>query len=343
MECDFFTIETSDLLVLGCFDEFYDLYIKLSEIADDEFSKIDNAVLEHGCRINNVKMQPIIDKFLRKYTCLFTDGYEWLHPDKEVLEAFRMIEVIKKKRDRQYIFWYKVCSFKFFLYEFGRLVVNCLYKKVVLDKPKFKRSNTDRIVREYFDALVKKANKERYFPELVREKCKDIQEVRVFKSLSNVSCVKNKHYIVTENLLVKLLGKDAYVNIPVHKCLECKKIFIGEESLKLYEEKYGLTVLFRNYEEYRNHKWYACAKESQLYKTGYNADSQTWTEKERQNILRMIMDEHIMEGVEIKRDLENAIRRFKNHPNFVYAIDKWKKDLLFVDGYCLKHGENLCR
>lgn len=157
------------------------------------------------------------------------------------------------------------------------------------------------------------------------------ETVLIFKNLNGISCNQEKHTVVRRDVSILLSDMSGYVTLPVHECLDCHRIFIGYQTLKLYEQQYGILQLQRRPDASVSHdRTFAYMKESQLYQTGYNVIDGGFTQGERQRHLLALMTSHRMSRFGIIRDLEHAIHLFDGRDSHRLAVTKWKADLMFV-------------
>lgn len=316
-----YALTPANLAKLGVFDEFYDLYLEIYEISEITRAKQNFKFF----RENDKEICNILNEFMRGFSYIFSDFRKWLHPNKFSMQFIRFVYF----EGPYFNLVYKIISFQEFLIQLEESIAMLIWYKISCEKPKYSQENAYKMVNDHILAQVNEV-KEIYDP---KQNCAERYEVLVFKRISSISCVRQEHQIVTERYEVKLLYKTGTILLPVHRCLECGKIFIGEQSLRLYEKFYGQTILIRNYEEYKGYKWYEYARESKLHRTGYNADNRTWSEEERQHLLVALLEKEVLTFLEIKCDLENSIRQFENNDRFRLAVSKWKKDLFFINEY----------
>lgn len=145
-------------------------------------------------------------------------------------------------------------------------------------------------------------------------------------------CNIHKHNIIPIKSTLKLTAQNKFLQIPTNYCRDCKKVFIGNQTLNLYEQQYGKVLLHREeaQEKTYNSEFKAFKSQSQLHQTGYNVINGNWTKTERQAHLNALISNNIMTQFEIIRDLEFTINIFQNRSNYSRAIEKWQQDLLFI-------------
>lgn len=79
-------------------------------------------------------------------------------------------------------------------------------------------------------------------------------------------------------------------------------------------------------------------EESDLRKLGYTVSKSIgYTDTQRQNLLKAIIDSGEMKGEEVIKHLEWDIKRAERRPSWKIALDKYKKDLRYIREYVYKY------
>lgn len=169
-------------------------------------------------------------------------------------------------------------------------------------------------------------------------------EFIIYKNLNAIACNRDSHHIQIQNFDVPLKDSEDTVSLPICFCRNCKRYFIGYETLNLYEKLFGevdIQKIDQNTlpQVQDSQPDYGTFKHSQLYSFGYNVQEGYYTERERQNLLKKLLTQGKMTRFAIIRDLERDINRFANHPYFSKAIPKWEKDLLYLSTLPLENEE----
>ena len=124
--------------------------------------------------------------------------------------------------------------------------------------------------------------------------------------------------------------------IEVQYCKRCKTYFVDEESLKIFEKKYGTLLFERIFETHNSDdiEWdYEYANDTILSRYGYTAKENALTKKERQFILSYIIENNIAEKAELKSILSTFI---KLRGDRCYKAEPiWREDLKFLNEYNL--------
>lgn len=155
-------------------------------------------------------------------------------------------------------------------------------------------------------------------------------------------CVSERHSLQDVICLVNIstdTGTMA-VEIPATYCLNCRKYYILESEYQKYREQGSLLcrVVYCDYYTYYND--YCCdnfesfEEESILHVMGYNVREYDGpTAEERREILRDVVDRHILTRGEICTHLRRLIRLRENNPNMAAACNKWQADIDYICNY----------
>lgn len=130
------------------------------------------------------------------------------------------------------------------------------------------------------------------------------------------------------------------VEIDLQRCNRCRKYFIDNQSLKIYEKRYGRLRINRcTMDEYmrrhsnQNDGYYA--PDSILSRNGYYADLRT---EDRQRVLSFMMENGIS-----KAEIKNKLTEFIEYrgERCYKAVDVWRADLKFVNEYMLEKEKKI--
>ena len=152
-------------------------------------------------------------------------------------------------------------------------------------------------------------------------------------------CASKGHDLQDINARIRILtktGKIMEVITPAIYCSSCKRYFLLEQD---YERvlKYGTpicrTITIESYIKIRDGKL-QYNDESLLHSLGYNVNAQEGlTDRERQRILSIVIDEGAMHKSEVLSFLDYLIRRSTSNPRLENARGKWSRDRQFVSQY----------
>ena len=123
------------------------------------------------------------------------------------------------------------------------------------------------------------------------------KKLYIFTNLSITSCNAQKHKVIESSLPLLSVIEHHYIDVPVHKCLTCKRTFISEEMWKLYM-KHGIEHVY-----YVQHEtdFDAFRKESQLHSLGYRVGAKGMDMYERRLFLMDVIRRKQMTLFEIER------------------------------------------
>lgn len=161
-----------------------------------------------------------------------------------------------------------------------------------------------------------------------------LQELTIYKTLYNISCNINDHKVISA--VGTLQTEEGEVSLPIHYCSECRKAFIGKESLKFYQKSCGDFQTDISEEP----DYFGDLGKSELYRYGYNVRADGMSRKQRRKLLIGLYETKKMTAFQIRRDLEKNIFMFKNNKYFKFAIKKWNDDLEFFNQYLLNSNGN---
>lgn len=154
------------------------------------------------------------------------------------------------------------------------------------------------------------------------------KSLTVYKSLNNISCKLYNHSVVPSVVYVSYINAGPF-RLTVHKCETCGKLFIGEQTLKLFTENYGDPLFHIEYDSSYDHPlgFDGFNVESKLHSLGYNVVRGGMDSKQRFLLLSKLIKEGAISYFEVCRSIENNIDLFENNPRFTMAVAKWKEDL----------------
>ena len=136
-------------------------------------------------------------------------------------------------------------------------------------------------------------------------------------------------------LTVNALAAADNVLIPVHHCETCNRTFIGEETLKFYENRFGKLAVCVTHDTSANSTgaYGELNSESLLHKLGYNVVEGELSQTERRKFLIYLIEGKKISFFQACRDIENAIKIFEYRPTYRRAVQRWREDLAFINEY----------
>ena len=149
-------------------------------------------------------------------------------------------------------------------------------------------------------------------------------------------CFKRFGYdsIENVNVIINTLEKTpAPVRVDAQRCRRCEKILIGEESLKNYEEHYGVLLFNRIFQQEpdSSRDSYTYRPDTVLSRFGYVAGGRGLNRASRERIIAFLIDS----GISSKREIKGILERFINQRGSrnQYALPHWESDLRFTSEY----------
>ena len=324
-----YALNKHNIAHLGVCEEFHTLYQSVVDLYNDasESVKKNNTKglvsidkLERECWSQTRKL---FDDFLIKHTILFTAKYKSIHPNAEALRKMQLIEV---KRTAPLKLIYSVIPFNTFVERFQDFVCDILTRRESYEKPYISREYVWNELNAYINTLAEKEI-EKTVKKGILENAK---ELIVYKNLNAISCNRDDHEVLPDRITVSVIGKEYAVVLPVHRCKDCGKVFVGYETLKVYEKEYGQLFIVKNREDDAKGVVYQFESESPLHRAGYNVVEGMMTEEQRRALLTTFLKTETFSHFEICRDIENAIKIFDGQARYVNAVSKWKSDLMFI-------------
>lgn len=322
------------LALIGVCDEFYDLYFSIDSILEKSYKDLKNHS-HSGCvslsqieKYSKPQIRMLLNNFLNKYTHLFTNDFDKLHPNSKAINSLKLLEANKVGA---LTLEYKMVSFDAFLHEFEEFIVQIIVQRKRYDDVTVNYHSVKREILKHFTLIVNSC-----FDNIrVTESHKKInfEELIIFKNLSATTCNRNHHQVNSDIVIVPLLNSNEFVRLPVHKCDTCGKKFIGNETLHIYEEVFGKMIISVRKDVVSDDRYTRFTRESELHKTGYNVVEGNMLQSERRTLLIKLLEMEILTTFQICRDIENAIRIFKGEERYERAVEKWRSDLFFISEY----------
>ena len=354
MKKDYFVLTKDQMVFLGIYDELLSLYTDVIQIYEDVIIKQDKA--HQGRKLQwyeydqyaAKRVRERINRSLWKVTFAFTDKFPKIKLNGTIVRRFFTMFKVKEIRPRLLIprYTWKFFSFAQFIEQLT-LCVNAyiFWKEYASDREpgdqfkdyKEKFLEIEKQIEDHVIRLIEDQKRNT----LNISVNKDIQRhsvfrLRAFYNLKSISCNRNNHEVISERFGVPFDKPEKLVFLPVHRCLNCGRVFIGIETISVYENHYGklLLPILNDIDEKpfkSNSITWGQFGESELHKTGYNVQQGKMTDSERHELLEKLIRTKSMSTFQICRDIENAISIFENRPGYCDAVRKWKDDLLFVN------------
>lgn len=328
-----YELNSKNLALLGLLDECHQLYSNIEDVYVNEFEHTRSPLQVQEKTMP--KIRKLLDAFLSETTYLFTQDYLYLHPNSDAMRKAMFFLDIKHTKPLH--IECRMVSFSTFLKTLHEFVASILCRRKSHDHIYISKEKAIELINENIISLVKRSAKLSADFSPIQEN-QAANQLIVFKSLSLISCNIKTHDVVSDWIFVKALKNGQIIRLPVHVCKTCGRIFVGRETLNVFEEIYGKLLVRkiadRDYGDAYN---YMINGESELHQYGYNVVEGMLSENERHHLLVTLLKERKLTQFQIVRDIEKAIQIFDDDYRFVNAVSKWKSDLLFISEYSMSH------
>jgi hypothetical protein len=165
------------------------------------------------------------------------------------------------------------------------------------------------------------------------------------------NCIYGKHHVENITAVVNVIRPDNSVmpyKIAAAYCPQCKVYYIMESSYQMLKLKGIIACRVTDEKSYRDQKS-SCngmnlAKESILMEYGYNVSRENGlSSRQRQMILEMLVDNHIISAANIVGYLDFFIKQRSAMRTNKYdeAIEKWKADRDYISHYTKKNKRSV--
>ena len=363
------SLNTSSLALFGLMDRVYDMYLCMRDFCNEQVEKnkvshhqdypytFENETNSDWIHID-IHSYNVIKEMCRERFRQFL--YEFCNENFEIFANNNPAEAIKDLN--LYAFWFMdhkdvrhtvtdkdgntrhVFGIRAYCISFSRFIQYIEYfivRAILSVKQKTDKRITEDEVFEEVDfriGVVAKVKREKYITECAEE-TREPAVLYVFSSLHSITCNLNNHIIEPYECTIPLLAEAKQITIPAHRCKECEKVFIGEQTLKEYVKEYGWLFARRISDNSSpEYSWFAL--ESKLHSLGYNVVEGEMTTQKRRQLLELLIQRKAITYFEACRDIENAINMFCNRRNFASAVEKWRSDLRFIGDLQLDKGTN---
>ena len=125
----------------------------------------------------------------------------------------------------------------------------------------------------------------------------------IFDRLSNVSCYKSEHPIISARYVATVARTAQKISLPVHYCDYCKKYFIGSKTLAVFEKTFGKLIIEKKDISEMEFKFGCFSAESKLHSLGYNVIKGNLSEEERERLLIYLLENRHIRYVYRKRTM----------------------------------------
>lgn len=330
-----YELNSKNLALLGLLDECHQLYSNIEDTYTAEFEHTMWPQQVQDTAMPKIRRQ--LDAFLSDTTYLFTQDYLCLHPNSDAMRKTRFF--LETRHTKPLHIKCRMVSFSVFLKVLQEFVAAILCRRKSYDHVYISMEKAIEIINENIICLVKRRAISHTDSFLIQEN-QAAEQLIVFKVLSLTSCNTKAHDVVSDWVFVKALKNGQSIKLPVHICKTCGRIFIGHETLKVFEEIYGkLLVKIIAEKNYYETCSYVFSGESELHQYGYNVVEGKLSVEERRLLLVTLLKENKLTQFQIIRDIERAIQIFEDDDRLSNAVSKWKRDLLFISEYSISYAK----
>lgn len=343
MKKTFTAFNPGNLAFMGLLDQTYSFYTDLVSQIWSEWEKWQEChwrpYFPSFEKENLPRVKKQLNKYLAKYTNVFTDEYDTLFMSRNVSPHVEPIHCVVDSSINTMSGGYrlKVDSFKRFCSNIEYVVWMRLCNLKKREHPHLPPDVIEDAVYSLLECRINTAATEG------RKKLESIpietatvagfeDVLYIFDSLTTISCNLKGHTIEAKVKNVETIDGKSTIPIPVHYCTHCRKTFIGSETLRQYQTKYGkLYATVRTDNACGdNSRFDDFSRESKLHALGYNVVESEMSEGDRRAILRSLIESGRISYFEACRDLTQAIRLFESSPRHYAAVNKWRSDLKYI-------------
>lgn len=336
-------LSEESLVRLGIYDDTYDLYYNIVQTYHTAYNGYyevnpESSVLwpQKLDELARKECRRAIDGFLQKHSSVFTSEYSRLYTNATSIKIFSILNVTNPKPLTIKV---RIMTFHSFLQELYNLVSQIIFLRMQREKPKISREYVFSQVEKTVADSEQKATESRLSMKQGNFATPETRLI-IFQSLSLISCNLQNHVVVPKLYRADSIGNSSKVLLPVHYCKTCDRCFVGEKTLAIYEKMYGKFFVQKDQEKNQglvNDFFSELNNESLLHSLGYNVVEGKLTERERRECLVYLIKNEKISYFQACRDLENAIRIFRDVKTHQVAVKKWTADLEYISEY-IKYG-----
>lgn len=162
----------------------------------------------------------------------------------------------------------------------------------------------------------------------------DINSLIVYANLNTIGCKLYFHDVRAESKKYANTENGGVLDLPVQHCHTCNKIFMGEETYKIFAEQFKALPKKRAIKDFEDFDddfiEENFEKESLLHKYGYNVRKDGPSVLKRREILMSVIKNRIMTYANVISLLESNIKMNINRANMKDAVIQWRSDIEFL-------------
>ena len=337
-------LTAENLAKIGALDAFYSVYQDLyHQYEQVEFEIYGEEVpsSHSGGRIND-KIRPsamkAITALLKEYSFLFVADPRVFKQHVQIYrEYFSFYYIPHKGNSPKYVF--EKLTFNVFLCRITDVIIQCIYLSEKKNNPSCKLSDIRIRLNRHFEVAFADLERENHNSPIQPLPLTE-QPLYIFGNLSSTRCKLHNHIIEPRRFAAKNIQDGNDYLLPTHYCTNCKRYMIGEYTLRLYQKSYGTLLLEKRTADQALDAFYLLNTESKLHTLGYNVSEGVYTEKDRHDLLIMLLNEKYITYYEICSTIEDNIKRFSSQVKYINAVQKWKNDLKYLGDYILTQTES---
>lgn len=206
------------------------------------------------------------------------------------------------------------------------LLVEDLYKKLCENfkiEPNF--SHEVKTKNKVKEKISTKTNKEK------------VVNILVYSSIG-FKCKNSSHKIEDVTIIVPIIkqnGDIITIDVQGGYCLKYNIYFISTyDFIKLKQFGRIACRIVEDVQYYKNNKYTRFKEKSIIAEYGYTvAQKYMLSDKARQEILKIIINDNVLSNYQICTHLEWLIKYNGNNDNMKYAVEKWERDIDFLQNY----------
>lgn len=166
----------------------------------------------------------------------------------------------------------------------------------------------------------------------------EVKDVYVYFRLQSCRCIQQKHKINSVTLKTQSITSSKNVNINAYYCCDCNMYFVNNDAIRSLLLKHSCPLVrFHIVRDFSGH----LNPESELKMYGYTVQEGVLSERQRHNLLAVLIDRNLMSKTEIIKCIQFNIEFVGKRSNMENAKDRWKNDIQFVSQYVVGNREKI--
>jgi len=331
-------LTAENLANIGVIDDFFDLYIAIREIYDDQqvqfIEKYGEKRLlwpDNHDELSKKFVRKACEPIMNRYLEMFSDEYDRIFANAHGFATFTFLHTKAfSEANQPGRIEVRYITFAAFLIELQYAICRIIHKWKTNTQPKYAFERVCQEVNHHITAYVESHKVVETVPIGTGEQVTDAT-LYIFDNLSTTYCRLHDHPISPSKFVAESTESKEKVLFPVHFCSQCEKYFAGRTTIALFEKQYGKLLISKKVLGVDS-SFSGFNEESRLHQLGYNV-SDGRSDQERQRLLVRLLESDRISYLEMTRSIEQNIH---THPNAPIAIAKWQRDLKYIGEYVLK-------